>query len=770
MGILQLTACEDPQPDPVGGQSRCRETDLLHVGGERSQVKSGFSLFHHHETDRSSDSQGLRPGKTGRILDHRPPITRLQQATATLQSLEQRPSLSIPHLEYLIGRIRHFLRIAPQVELWGKRSGEQASQTKRDQTPAPLHKGHSTFTAQRSVPPAGYTTSVHHQLGIALLLAATWLPSAAFAQQRFILHLDGQPDERIQPSEHHRWVHGKAEHQSGLGALKLSPDGKREMRLTVWNAPAANPEALRFHLWHGGKKTTKYWIWLEDGQAKGKAGSASFFVLCDPGWTVQEISLLDVPSRDATRKMDFAEGIRTLRIGRRPFGKTDQGFIVDGLQLLGERLPTDLLGSVRRLLAEKDPAVRNPALQDLWPLVPHEKKLQVVTRRIGKIKDPRTRRILLDGLSMMAPDADVAAFLDVVQRAREPLRRHYWRQLARSPNEAARQACELHFLNAKTSKKERVAILQGLQRHGLVPSAALDAVATEGTDWQVPTGLVRCLDLAGSKEAIDRLIQLLHNPQSQRVQQDIVESLKRWTGKDLGLNARAWRDWWDVNRDKEKSLSQGAARSTGYGSFYGIPISEGRITFVIDISGSMREPLTGRAIKDYIEGLSRLKDKEIKSRLDLAKEELVAVLEALPDNAAVQVIPYSDSAAGFARAPEKLSKAARKKFTRRVRSLGAGGGTNIHDGLMLAFFPGRKPQKSDWEQGPDTIFLLTDGAPSRGPIVHTPTLRDAALEWNVGRGICIHTINVGDRPFRWLEDLSEATGGVAIDLTSAQEK
>jgi hypothetical protein len=68
--------------------------------------------------------------------------------------------------------------------------------------------------------------------------------------------------------------------------------------------------------------------------------------------------------------------------------------------------------------------------------------------------------------------------------------------------------------------------------------------------------------------------------------------------------------------------------------------------------------------------------------------------------------------------------------------------------------------------GPDTIFLLTDGNPSSGKLTEMDDLRDEVIAWNLGRAIRINCVNVGDTDARLLRALAYGTGGVFVDLKS----
>ena len=68
------------------------------------------------------------------------------------------------------------------------------------------------------------------------------------------------------------------------------------------------------------------------------------------------------------------------------------------------------------------------------------------------------------------------------------------------------------------------------------------------------------------------------------------------------------------------------------------------------------------------------------------------------------------------------------------------------------------------------MFLLTDGNPSTGTHTSRIELRDAVLQWNLGRIIRIHSVNVGASQSRWLRQLAAATDGQFLDLTSDPDR
>ena len=83
-----------------------------------------------------------------------------------------------------------------------------------------------------------------------------------------------------------------------------------------------------------------------------------------------------------------------------------------------------------------------------------------------------------------------------------------------------------------------------------------------------------------------------------------------------------------------------------------------------------------------------------------------------------------------------------------VKTLGAGGATNLHDAVMSAF--------DDLDA--DTIIILSDGEPTAGALTDGGAIRDAVARRNKNRDIEIHCIAVGGS-LQILEWLADDSGG-----------
>jgi Mg-chelatase subunit ChlD len=162
--------------------------------------------------------------------------------------------------------------------------------------------------------------------------------------------------------------------------------------------------------------------------------------------------------------------------------------------------------------------------------------------------------------------------------------------------------------------------------------------------------------------------------------------------------------------------------------YYGFPVRSSRVAFVVDVSRSM----------------------SWNGRLETAQQELKQVLEHLPSGTRFNVLTYSDAAFSWA---EKLVPATPENVRRAVRHverLAPVAGTNIYDGLRLALK----------DEEVDSIYFLSDGSPTMGPVVDPDSILAEIAAMNRWRRVRIHTVALvkGDPPpgFGLAEDPARA--------------
>lgn len=244
---------------------------------------------------------------------------------------------------------------------------------------------------------------------------------------------------------------------------------------------------------------------------------------------------------------------------------------------------------------------------------------------------------------------------------------------------------------------------------------------------------------AVAKRVIEALDQKTTPHRSKLV---LVRRLAEIFGTDvLGTNAAPWLI--ELKRGK----SEAAAEDERYGgpTFVGIRATGDRLVYVIDMSDSMLTPLTGKEKEDLRgpitgPGAGRREDDDgidwdaIENRFDAARAFLTASLTRLKEDKHFAVIFFGTEAALMSSSPG-LVQATPKNVAKVIKELDAiepglptarrpngvlKGNTNIHGGLHRAFKLKGKSLVKAWEyvdpdtfmEGCDTIFLLSDGAPT----------------------------------------------------------
>jgi hypothetical protein len=296
----------------------------------------------------------------------------------------------------------------------------------------------------------------------------------------------------------------------------------------------------------------------------------------------------------------------------------------------------------------------------------------------------------------------------------------------------------------------RAAAMQLLAAKPPADSASALAIAGENLAhkaWPVRSAAMDLLRALRVPAAVPMLFGRL-DAEGGRLHQDLIDALRDLTALQFST-AAAWQDWWQKEGerfrvvDKPKPADRprrgrgerdgrepAGAKATV--SYWDLPVHSERVVFVVDTSGSMAQPFgTGDAL-----------------RLDEAKQQLTRVLGLLPRTAKANIIAFGGEARALGTRIEPLTAARQQAAATFAQGLVAKGPTNVHDALWLAF--------ADAEV--DTIFLLTDGYPSAGPVVDAKALLAAVARWNLGRCLRVHTVALGGRS-DLLAELADATGG-----------
>ena len=169
------------------------------------------------------------------------------------------------------------------------------------------------------------------------------------------------------------------------------------------------------------------------------------------------------------------------------------------------------------------------------------------------------------------------------------------------------------------------------------------------------------------------------------------EAMVAISGKDYGFAPDAWDKWW---RDKKagKLTEEGEIKNRetmSVATYYRFKIWSDRVLFVIDVSGSMKDPQFPP------------------HRIEVAHKELTKAIKALSDKTLFNVMTFAGNV--FVWNKEGEVPATQENIDKALKwvqmRLMPRGGTNTYDALIKSL-----------EMNPlvDTVYFLSDGIPSRG--------------------------------------------------------
>jgi len=414
---------------------------------------------------------------------------------------------------------------------------------------------------------------------------------------------------------------------------------------------------------------------------------------------------------------------------------------------------------------------------------------EVFISRLKRSRYPEALRIvLLDGLVSDRSDQVTKAILGALRQGPPGLQLHALEALhVRGEEQRATKAIE-GLLRSKEADL-RLAAIAALGRLGLDDRAlarrvfklsrsqdalnrlgATDALLELRTfeaiealyglitdpDWRVRSASVRGAVALRRLDALPHLIPRLDD-ESGRLHAEVRKGLQILTGLDLGRRSVTWQEWWDaegaafelppLEEVEALNAKRAARKSEGLRSatFYGLPVLSDRVCFVVDKSGSMDQPahMSGRTVSD----------KSGPTRILVALDQLRGLLKRIPDGHRCNVIFFDSRIRKWKKGVVPLDQEVRAEAMEFVTRQRAVGGTNLFDGLALAF---RDPLV-------DTIYVLSDGQPSAGSITDPEEIRMEVRHRNRQRRIQIFSVSVG-RKSALLKQLAEDGGGEYVEV------
>ncbi|MBW2667811.1 MAG: VWA domain-containing protein, partial [Deltaproteobacteria bacterium] len=188
---------------------------------------------------------------------------------------------------------------------------------------------------------------------------------------------------------------------------------------------------------------------------------------------------------------------------------------------------------------------------------------------------------------------------------------------------------------------------------------------------------------------------------------------------------------------------------------------------VLDRSGSMKDPVPKRAV---VTGKTPASHVPGDTKLEVAKNQLARTISKIDKNVKFAVVFYSHDVAVWRKPPGLMpgEPVNRRDATAWFMRLDPVGSTMTFDALAkaLEFAKVAGGKSATDPHGADTIFLLSDGAPT--DIGGNAALTGAALEEKVQEflkanrafGCVVHTIGVGPlHNAKFMRRLAAETGG-----------
>jgi hypothetical protein len=135
-------------------------------------------------------------------------------------------------------------------------------------------------------------------------------------------------------------------------------------------------------------------------------------------------------------------------------------------------------------------------------------------------------------------------------------------------------------------------------------------------------------------------------------------------------------------------------------------------------------------------------------KIEVLKGELESTIRKLPGDSQINIITFDATYRAWQKKLQPLARSGREKAIKFVRKINTGSGTNVFDTLEHALQDKRV----------NTIYLLTDGNPTRGRLTDPDAIVREVSVLNRLRSVTIHCIAFGEES-DLLKRLAAQNGG-----------
>lgn len=319
----------------------------------------------------------------------------------------------------------------------------------------------------------------------------------------------------------------------------------------------------------------------------------------------------------------------------------------------------------------------------------------------------------------------------------------------------------------------RLVTLQGLAERKDPSTLDLCIKALKESGWPHRLAAAEALAGIGDVRAVAPLIDAIVVEEG-RLIEDFADALAALTGQQLGAEPAAWRAWYEDNKEtlaesgaKPKSTKRVKKLDRTVVDFYGVKTRSRRVMFLIDISGSMKDPLTeergtttGEGDDDLLKG----------PKIEVAKRLLKQAIRNLSEETYFNIITFNHVVKTFQPTMIQAKQANKNDAYLMINDLEPMGATFTYGALKESFrLGGRGVSDKAYDPGVDTIILLSDGAPTDDSIdnakpMDAKKILDQVDVWNGLSKVKIHTIAIdpglsGGGFHKFMKALAKRNGG-----------
>jgi hypothetical protein len=302
------------------------------------------------------------------------------------------------------------------------------------------------------------------------------------------------------------------------------------------------------------------------------------------------------------------------------------------------------------------------------------------------------------------------------------------------------------------------AVLRGLRgrKEDPVFDFAKDCLKSES--WPTRLEAVLTLEKMNQPRILPPLIEALGREEG-RLRDDVRDALRRITSQNFDADPEPWRMWWVENK---KELEGDNPTTALFGtlkgrkplpekkSVYGIETRSRKILFIIDTSGSMKEPITqAKGTPTDLTG-EQLEDMNL-TKIERAKKELKKAIRVVEPDATFNIISFGTHVVPWKEKAVAGDMTTKNEAYAFVRDLEPAGGTWAYGAFQEAFrMAGMGALDKYYDPAVDTIYFISDGAPTNNDMdkpeaIDPETLLAAVREWNRLGKLRIHAIAIDPR-------------------------